>query len=84
VRVPVHHVWSRKTPSGWVRTDRIAFQIAGGRQGGYRGYTVKSGVVPGEWRVEVETETGQTLGRIDFTVCESPNPHPPLETRLIQ
>ena len=84
VRVPVHHVWSRKTPSGWVRTDRIAFQIAGGRQGGYRGYTVKSGVVPGEWRVEVETETGQTLGRIDFTVSESPNPRPPLETRLIR
>lgn len=84
VRVPVRHVWSRKTATGWVKTDRIGFEIAGGRDGGYRGYTAKSGVAPGRWRVEVETETGQTLGRIDFTVEKSPVPHPPLVTELIR
>jgi len=84
VRVPVHHVWSHKTSRGWVRTDRIGFQIAGGRDRGYRGYTVKSGISPGEWRVEVQTERGQTLGRLDFTVLPSPVPHPRLVTTLIQ
>jgi hypothetical protein len=83
VRVPVDHVWSRKTEDGWVRTDRIGFRIAGGRDQGYRGYTVKHGISPGKWRVEVETVMGQTLGRIDFDVVASPVPHPPMQTRVI-
>jgi hypothetical protein len=84
VRVPVRHVWSVQTANGWKQTDQIAFQIFGGREGGYRGYTVKHGVKPGEWRVEVQTFRGQTLGRIDFTVLPSAEPHPPLETKLIE
>jgi hypothetical protein len=83
IRVPVRHVWSHKTRRGWERTDRIAFQISGGREGGYRGFTRKSGISAGDWRVEVETETGQTLGRIDFTVVPSATPHPQLITKLI-
>jgi hypothetical protein len=34
--------------------------------------------------VEVQTESGQILGRIDFTVSVSPEPHPLLRTELIQ
>jgi len=84
LRVPVHHVWSRSTSEGWVRTDQIEFDITGGREGGFRGYTFKSGIGPGKWRVEVETDSGQTLGRIDFTVVPSKGPHPPLATALIR
>jgi hypothetical protein len=84
LHIPVYHVWSRKTGKGWVRTDRIYFEITGGRDGGFRGYTAKGGITSGEWRVEVETETGQTLGRIDFTVIPGPTPHPLLQTALIQ
>jgi hypothetical protein len=84
VRVPVGHVWSRKTPDGWVQTDRIGFEISGGRAGGYRGYTAKHGVTPGRWRVEVETIRGQILGKINIEVVASPVPHPPLQTRLIR
>jgi hypothetical protein len=84
LRVPVHHVWSCKTAKGWKQTDRIQFQIAGGREGGYRGFTKKSRIEPGEWRVEVMTERGQILGRIDFTAVVSPAPHPPLQTVLIR
>lgn len=84
IRVPVRHVWSRKTPYGWVQTDKIGFAVAGGREGGYRGYTDKYGVTPGEWRVAVETIRGQTLGEITFDILVSPDPHPPLQTRLIR
>jgi hypothetical protein len=84
VRVPVCHVWSHKTAQGWKQTDRIKFEITGGRDGGFRGYTTKSGITPGEWRVIVETESGQTLGVVDFTVVPSPTPHPFLQTILIQ
>jgi hypothetical protein len=84
VHIPVYHVWSRKNSAGWMRTDRIHFNITGGRDDGYRGYTAKSGVTPGEWRVEVETERGQTLGRIDFSVVPGPIPHPQLRTVVMQ
>jgi len=84
VRVPVRHIWSFHTSKGWKQTDKIGFSISGGRDGGYRGYTVKSGIQPGEWRVEVETDSGQTLGVIEFTILPSPTPHPPLENILIQ
>jgi len=83
--IPIYHVWSRQTDRGWSRPDKIRFDITvGGRDGGFRGYTYKSGITPGEWRVEVETESGQTLGRIDFIVLPSPDPHPALVTELFR
>jgi hypothetical protein len=84
VQLPVYHAWNHKTALGWTQTDRIKLPITGGRDGGYRGYTSKGGITPGEWRVEVETERGQTLGRIDFAVVPGPAPHPQLRTELIQ
>ncbi len=84
IRVPVHHVWSLKISGEWVKTDRIGFQISGGRDVGYHWYTAKTGISPGEWRVEVQTERDQTIGRLDFTVLPSPDPHPQLVTALIQ
>jgi hypothetical protein len=77
-------VWSRRIDSaGWKVSDRIAFEISGGREGGYRGYTRKQTITPGKWRVEVETDRGQILGTIDFTVISRPNPHPDMITRVI-
>ncbi len=49
-------------------TDRIPISITGGREHGYRMYTMKQRLKPGEWRVNVETEHGQLIGRIAFTV----------------
>jgi hypothetical protein len=86
IRVPVRHVWRRREASGdWITTDRIVFEISGGREGGYRGFTRKRLLTTGEWRVEVETEQGAILGRVDFTVsdCPLPHRHPPLETRTL-
>jgi hypothetical protein len=82
--VPIYHVWNRKTDKGWKQTDRIHYQIAGGREFGYRGFTKKSSIAPGDWRVEVTTERGQILGQIDFTVVASPTPHPQLRTIVLR
>jgi len=84
LRVPVRHVWSRRTADGWVETDPIAFGIRGGRDGGYRGYTAKRNVTPGKWRVELETLRGQTLGLVTFDVVAAPDPPPPLTARLLR
>lgn len=66
----VVHRWQRydDAKGAWVSQSRIAFPISGGRAEGYRGYSEVSNPLPGEWRVRVETEGGQVIGQIRFTV----------------
>lgn len=61
-------------------TDRIPLAISGGRDGGYRGYTTKAKLEPGEWRVDVETNDGRVIGRIGFRVVETSEAPGLLET----
>ena len=61
--------WQRKNRiDNWDTMNRIPIQISGGRQAGYRGYSIKKNYDAGEWRVIVETERGREIGRIYFTV----------------
>ncbi len=68
----IYHHWQKLMPEkdAWITTDRLDYPITGGRDGGYRGYTRKQNVSPGKWRVDVETEDGRLLGRIDFEIEE--------------
>jgi hypothetical protein len=85
IRVPVHHQWSRYLPgTGWVTTDRVGFEVSGGREGGYRGFSHKRSMTAGKWRVEVATDDGAILGRIDFTVIDKPGTPPTLVTDTIR
>lgn len=63
----VFHVWVRNGEE----VDRIALQITGGREGGYRTWSHKS-VFPdpaaGRWQVRVVTEGGQLIGVVRFDV----------------
>ena len=52
----------------WETLTRIPFTVVGGRDGGFRGYTFKENIFPGSWRVDIETEQGQTVGRINFDI----------------
>ena len=54
--------------NGWVDNSKVKYPINGGRDGGYRGFTISSKVEPGWWRVSVETERGQVLGRVKIKV----------------
>ncbi len=66
--VGIVHVWElHDAARGWSTTDRIPFAVEGGRGGGYRGYTHKRKLQPGEWRVRVTTDRGRELGRCQFT-----------------
>lgn len=64
------HHWQKYFPGRkeWITTDRLGYEIFGGRDGGYRGYTFKRNITPGKWRVDVETEEEMLLGRIGFEV----------------
>ena len=46
-------------PLGW---------LSGGREAGYRAYTFKQQLDPGDWRVDLEAEDGRIIGRVSVTV----------------
>lgn len=60
--------WFDQKENKWIDKDRLSFLITGGRDKGYRGYSLKTAVPPGKWRVNVETARGQVLGRVGFKV----------------
>ncbi|MDT7044230.1 DUF2914 domain-containing protein [Candidatus Nitronereus thalassa] len=61
-------------------TDRIPITISGGREAGYRSYTVKNHVNPGDWQVTIETEDERIIDRIEFSVKASVAENPEYET----
>ncbi|MCB9780557.1 MAG: DUF2914 domain-containing protein [Alphaproteobacteria bacterium] len=78
----IEHRWQRfDDAQGWVQTDVIPWSMAGGRDGGWRSWTAKRHVTPGEWRVVVATEHGDELGHVDFDVVAADAPARPLKTR---
>jgi hypothetical protein len=63
------HEWQFYEPRrGWTTLSRVELPVRGGRGGGYRTYSVKTGITEGAWRVNVETPTGALLGRVRFNV----------------
>ena len=54
----------------------VTYPINGGRDGGYRGYTIKSHPDAGEWRVDFATADGHLLGRERFNVEQTPPANP--------
>jgi hypothetical protein len=52
----------------FVTRGRVAVPITGGRDQGFRTYSVLSDPRPGLWRAGVETEDGRLVGRLRFRV----------------
>lgn len=76
------HRWERHDGKRWVTESHVSFPITGGREGGYRGYSFRSTLQEGKWRVSVETPGGQTVGRIRFDVKTVGSPPLLYEERL--
>lgn len=66
----VYHHWYFRASDGkpFTHADKIPIRISGGREGGYRAYTFKQRLNPGDWRVDVETEDGRVVGQISVQV----------------
>jgi hypothetical protein len=78
-----HHWFFRPNDSkSFTHADRIPIKISGGREGGYRAYTFKQRLNPGDWRVDVETEDGRIVGRVSVLVEERVDTQPALKTLL--
>ncbi len=70
LKTAIVHEWQQRQKGKWVTVSRITFPISGGRSEGFRGYSTKESISEGEWRVSVETERGQVIGRARFNVVE--------------
>lgn len=66
----VQHVWQwfDSGTNTWKTSDTIRYEIIGGRKKGFRGFTYKTNIRSGYWRINVTTEEGLVLGAISFEV----------------
>jgi hypothetical protein len=72
----VFHEWQRYDDGAreWITEETVPFLIVGGRDGGYRGYSVLTDPVSGSWRVNVVTGFRQLIGRVAFEVVDVSEP----------
>lgn len=77
--ITVKHVWKRydKEAGKWRVVSEASLPVLGGRESGYRTYSVSEQLTDGKWRVDVTTESGQLIGRMTFRV-ETVEATPPL------
>jgi hypothetical protein len=73
IETTIRHRWSHYDArrGQWADLGTIAFPISGGRESGYRGYSIKSNVQEGEWRVVTESESGAAVGVLRFRVTKT-------------
>lgn len=72
IKTNIFHRWSfyDQNSKQWVEKSKISYEIVGGQDGGYRGYSYKQSIVPGHWRVDVVNSRGQVLGRFSFEIIQ--------------
>ncbi len=60
-----------ETTKKWLTMSNASFDIAGGRQQGYKGYSWFLNPAPGRWRVFVQTPRGQVLGKVNLNIVHA-------------
>jgi hypothetical protein len=80
----ISHRWQWYSPQkkAWINRGVITFGMNGGRDNGFRNYTIKRNAVPGDWRVDITTDDGRLIGRVRFALAYQDQP-PALVTRAI-
>ena len=52
----------------WKIESTINLSVIGGRDGGFRTYSMRSGLASGKWKVYIKTLQGQTIGSVRFKI----------------
>ncbi|MDO9205657.1 DUF2914 domain-containing protein [Methylotenera sp.] len=69
LKTRLYHRWQYyDKKAGWQTKSRIGFTLSGGRYDGFRGYTYKTDLQAGDWKVSVETENDKTVAVQEFSV----------------
>ena len=64
------HEWQyyNENERKWVTSGRINLSIIGGRDGGFRTYSMKTNVFSGLWRVNILTLKNKVVGRVNLEI----------------
>ncbi len=70
---PISHVWEYYDgkSSKWIPSSTISFTLEGGRNDGYRAYSIKENITEGLWRVTVNVDGNRVVGRLKFEVVNA-------------
>ncbi len=70
LNINIIHEWQHydETQKKWTTESEIHLSVIGGRDGGFRTYSMRYGLAEGKWRVNIKTEQGQTIGHIRFNI----------------
>lgn len=70
---PIAHVWEYydAETKTWKESEKITFDIQGGRADGYRAFSKKENITEGLWRVTVKIGDNRIIGREKFIVKRS-------------
>ena len=76
------HDWEYydETENDWVLRSSVSFAINGGREKGFRGYTISDSAEVGKWRVNVKNG-GKLVGRVSFRI---ENTEAPVATQTVE
>jgi uncharacterized membrane protein YwaF len=84
LKTRIVHDWQWLNPGkGWQSQQRIAVNIAGGRDDGFRYYTTKTSPRAGQWQVNIQTFDGRAIGRVRFAVEQQAVP-PAVASKLLK
>lgn len=70
LNLSIIHEWQyyNGTKKKWITQSEINLNVIGGRDGGFRTYSMRSNLAPGKWRVNIKTTEGQTIGSLRFNL----------------
>jgi len=73
LNLTILHEWQHydEIQNKWLNERTINLPVVGGRDGGFRTYSVRYNLAPGKWRVNVKTEQNQTIGVLRFKVTQT-------------
>lgn len=85
LNITVVHEWQKydNEKREWVDYGKLNLPVVGGRDNGFRTYSIKTGLTSGLWRVNVKTIGGQVIGRLRFEIIPVSIP-PFLDTKVLE
>ncbi len=76
LNINILHEWQHydEVQKKWTTEKVINLSVIGGRDGGFRTYSMRSNLASGKWRVNIKTEQNQTIGHLRFTIVSIDTP----------
>ncbi len=70
LNITILHEWQKYdvVNKKWLTERTISLPVVGGRDGGFRTYSLRSNLEAGKWRVNIKTEQGQNIGHVRFNI----------------